>query len=321
MKYLIFLGMSIIEYIIITIITSKISKMKEYITINYDVFRFKKIGDRKCGLNVLIYIFFPIIYTTIFAGIFYKLNYDILVKQIYIVNILYFFVRWIMFSLIFDRKILNDWKCEIIEFIVCNILNIFLYYCFILKTRDIFISMDELKKAIWIGIITFFFVVIRDYIYDNMKINDMYSEEKKRKYILAKYKEFQYKYDYIIDTKDQILKTIVYAIMIYENYNRPPIIRKLEYIKFFLKGEASLGIMQFKTNQLIGDIESVKKGYCKIKKQYEKYKNSLKENDLNMSANNKTNENNIIEEVVLDYNSSYKYYEEVEYIISVINSI
>ena len=321
MKFIIFLGMAIVEYIIITIVTSRISKMKEYITINYDVFRFKKIGERKCGLNILISIIFPLIYTTICAGILYKLNYDNYVEHIYIVNILYFFIRWIMISFVFEWKILNDWKSEIIEFIVCNILNILLYYFFIIKTKDIFVSIDELKKAIWIGIITFIFVVIRDYVYDNIKINNMNSEERKRKYILVKYNKFKSRYGYIIDTEDQILKKIVYAIMIYENYSRPRIIRKLEYIIFFIKGEASLGIMQFKTSDYINDEESVKRGYFKIKNQYEKLKKELADEEIEVNKNNKRYKNKVIMRTILNYNDSYKYYEEVNYIMSVINSI
>ena len=321
MKFIIFLGMAIVEYIIVTIITSRISKMKEYITINYDVFRFKKIGERKCGLNILISVIFPIIYTTICAGILYKLNYDSFVEHIYIVNILYFFIRWIMISVIFEWRILNDWKSEIVEFIVCNILNIILYYFFIIRTRDIFVSIDELKKAIWIGIITFIFVVIRDYIYDNIKINSMNSEGRKRKYILEKYNKFESKYGYIIDTEDQILKKIVYAIMIYENYNRPRIIRKMEYIKFFIKGEASLGIMQFKTTKFINDEESVKKGYFKIKDQYEKLQKELEDEKIDENKKNKSHKNKVIRKTILNYNDSYNYYEEVDYIMSVINNM
>lgn len=306
MKLLIFLLLALIEYIIITILTKKIINLKEYITINYDVFNFSPIGERKCGLNILIRIIVPTIYMVICSGIFYKLNMDNVVSNIYLVGIIYFVIRWIAIIFIYDRKDLNDWKSEIIISIISTIINIFIYYFFIMKTKDIFISVEELKNAVWISTITFIFLIIRNYIYNYIKVDEKNSEKRKAKYISKKYKYLKHKYDHIIKTEDEYLKNITYAIMIYENYNRPFAIRIIEYIKFLYVGEATLGIMQVKTSKIITSEKSVISGYNKIKEKYNEYKEKCK------------NEDEILEKIVLDYNYSFEYYKEIQYIISVI---
>lgn len=309
MKILIFLFLALIEYIIITILTDKIVKIREYVSIHYDVFNFAPIGEKKCGLNILIRIIGPTIYMVICAGVFYNLNMNSMVQNIYLVGIIYFLIRWIMIIFVYDRKDLNDWKSEIVVFIINICINIFLYHFFIMKTADIFISVEELKNAVWIGIITFAFLIIRDYIYNYIKINEENSERRKVTYILKKYKYFKNKYDYIIKTEDKYLESIVYAIMIYENYNRPFAIRIIEYLKFLFRGEATLGVMQVKTSNIIRDKESVSKGYNKIKEKYIRYSEEY------------INENEILEKIVLDYNCSFEYYREIQYIISVIYDI
>lgn len=309
MKYLIFVGLASIEYVLITLLTSKITKIKDYMSINYDVFNFAPIGERKCGLNILIKMIAPIIYTIICSGIFYKVNLNYFVQDIYIVQILYFVLRWIIIIFIYDRKDLNDWKSEILVFIFSTAIMLLIYYSFIIQTTDIFISTEELKNAVWIGIITFAFLVIRDYIYNYVKVDTINSEKRKTKYILKKYVHFKTKYGFIFEKEEKELQRIIYAIMIYENYNRPFVIRMLEYIKFLFKGEATLGVMQFKTSKIITDEQSVKSGYNKIKEKYKQYKTKTE------------TENDLLMKIVLDYNCSVQYFEEVKYIIDIIYNI
>lgn len=306
MKFLMFLFLALIEYIIITILTKKITNLKEYITINYDVFNFSPIGERKCGLNILIRIIVPTIYMVVCSGIFYKLNMNNMVSNIYLIAIIYFLIRWVTIIFIYCRKDLNDWKSETIIFIISAFINVFIYYFFITKTEDIFISVEELKNAVWISIITFVFLIIRDYIYKYIKVDERNSEKRKAKYISKKYKYLKDKYNYIIKAEDQYLKNITYAIMIYENYNRPLAIRIIEYIKFLCVGEATLGIMQVKTSKIITSEESVIDGYNKIREKYIEYKEKYKREDK------------VLERIVLDYNYSLEYYKEIQYIISII---
>ena len=63
--------------------------------------------------------------------------------------------------------------------------------------------------------------------------------------------------------------------MIYEDYCRPPMVRELEYfIRFLrLKREMSLGIMQYKTTEIITNNQSIELAIGKLFSYYTKENN------------------------------------------------
>ena len=65
----------------------------------------------------------------------------------------------------------------------------------------------------------------------------------------------------------------MYSILIFENFNRPRIIRWFERIWIrFSKEDLTLGIMQTKSSTPISDTESVKKGTQNLFEKYLEYK-------------------------------------------------
>lgn len=309
MKILLFLGLAVIEYIIINFLTTKITKLKEYVTLNYSSFEFSDVGEKPYGLNILIKIICPTIFIIILAGIFYNFKLNSFVEDIYLITVFYFLIRWFIIIGVLSRKELVNWNREIIIFIITISINLFLYYFFIKKTTQIFISLEELRDAIWISIITFIIVIIRDFVYNYIYIDNDKQEDRKEKYILKKYEYFRKKYDDIITTKNKELHEIVYAIMIYENFNRPFLIRVVEKIKLLVAGEATLGVMQVKSRVLINDRTSVKLGYQILKKNYFDNKKHIKEKDR------------LLCETISSYNYGEKYLNEVLYIKEIISNM
>lgn len=307
MKILLFLGLALIEYIIINLFTAKITKLKEYVTINYSSFEFSDIGEKPYGLNILIRIICPTIFVVILSGIFYNFEISAWVENIYVITIFYFLIRWFVIICLLNRKELTNWKSEIFIFILTVGINLLVYYFFIKKTTQIFVSIDELRDAIWISIITFVIVVIKDFIYNHVYIENCKLENRKEKYILKKYEHFRNKYQDIIKTRNKELYTIVYAIMIYENFNRPFVIRCIEKIKFIITGRATLGIMQVNSRVLINDKTSVKLGYKRLKKSYFDNKKVLNNNDV------------VVTDTIASYNYGEKYLNEVLYIKEILD--
>ena len=300
-NFSIFCVFAILEYFLTALLINGINIVNyDYISLNYTSFRFSISKDSPTGLNIIIKIFSPVIYIVILSGILYCLDFNYLVKNIYVVTIIYFILKWIISIIVLNRYPLIDWKSEIICSFIAILLSWFVYFIFISKTTQIFISIEELRDSIWLGIITFFLSLIIKYVYNYSYLN--YDREKKkiRYYIIKKYNKFQKKYNNIIKTKNKKLKLLTYSIMIYENYNRPMIIRVLEYIKFFIIGRATLGVMQVTTKKYITNEESVKIGYKIIKENY-------------FSIRKKTFEDKL-KRVVFMYNKTNKYVEEVLYI-------
>lgn len=309
MKYIFFIGLAIFEQVLMLIITKEIIHLQyEYISIRYATFKFADKEEKFCGLNILIKLFFPLIYMIILSGIFYNINRQELVNDIYLVTIFYYILRWLNIIFILNRKELHDWKSEIIISIIGIIINIIIYDTFITKTTQIFISIDELRDGIWIGIITFFFVVLRDFVYTHAHTNALKSEQRKENYILKKYEYYKNKYDYIINEDNKQIENIVYGIMIYESYNRPAFWRIFEQLKCVITGEATLGIMQVKSRVPISDKTSVKKGYKIIKDEYNK-----------KASKEYYDEYEQLRDVISVYNLGSSYTDEILYIIEVIN--
>ena len=100
--------------------------------------------------------------------------------------------------------------------------------------------------------------------------------------------------------------------MIYENYNRPAFYRFFEYIKCIIAGQATLGVMQVKSNKIISNEESVEKGYNYIKKLYKKIVNESKDNEFE--------ENEQVKKIISKYNAGQKYTDEILYIMEVIKN-
>lgn len=288
--------------------------MKEYINIKYSSFEFSNNEQKSYGLNILIRIIFPTMYVIILAGIFYNIGKVELVKGIYLITVFFYLIRWLNIIFVLNRKELQNWKSEIIIVFIGLIINGLLYKFFITKTNQIFISIEEIRDGVWIAIITFVFVMIKDYIY-NYAMVDTYNEQyRKENYILKKYEYFKNKYEHIIKTRNRKLALITYSIMIYENYNRPKLVRILENIKFIFKGSATLGVMQVYSRNLISDEISVKKGFKIIKKEYYKLLDLNKKSQPYLQYD-------IVTSTIAVYNTSEKYIDEVRYIFDILNAI
>lgn len=314
MEYIIFLALAFIELMFMMLVTRELDYIKEYISIQYSSFEFASTEDKPNGLNVLIKILVPVIYIIIISGILYEIQQDWLVKNIYLVTIFYYILKWINIVFILRRKDLHDWKSDILFSSIGILISIAIYYTFIIKTKQIFVSIEEIRDGVWVSIIIFIFVVIKNNIYNNMKTNYKEQEVRKYKYIKNKYLYFKDKYGDIIKTKNKELSNITYSILLYENYNRPFIYRMTEYIKLIFTGRATLGIMQVSSRTMISSRTSVKRGYKIIKNNYYNLQRKYKKENLPLDID-------FIINVINKYNNGRKYADEIVYIMTIIEKI
>lgn len=130
--------------------------------------------------------------------------------------------------------------------------------------------------------------------------------------IIHKYLGLRKKYGKYVLCKNETFHAIFFSIMIMENYNRPWYLRIIEYILFMFKkiiyGEAfmTLGIMQIRTNVLIGNVKSIRLAEEYIKEEIiERNFSSIEE---------------MINYIALKYNPSKLYREEIFKIYNSITS-
>ena len=155
-------------------------------------------------------------------------------------------------------------------------------YGFVESLGSILPSKEALRDQLWILIAIFVYQVV-----NNLTIDREGTEDRKKRYALRKYHEFKRKYANVVDANCAYVvdADLLHAIMIVENYNRPPIVRMVENLKFRLTHKRmTLGIMQVMTDEMIDDKESIIRAAKIIAKLRKDYMKRLKEDNEDRSS-------------------------------------
>lgn len=222
-------------------------------------------GDERPGFNFVLRVFTPVIYIILISAILKEFGYDIFTINIYFITLYYFIFRWLFICLSKDMFKLYDWRNQIIYLMFSFTFSYFIYKKFLLNNISLLPDLKELTNAIWISICVFIY-----YISNQVKLPYKSSINRRNKYFIDRYNKFSKKFDKYIPTYlPSDLKILVYSIMIVENYNRPFLVRLLEYTAFFIsRKEKSMGIMQVKSKKYISSKNSIKLACEKIYKDF-----------------------------------------------------
>ncbi len=227
------------------------------------------------ALNFLIRVLTPIVYIIIVSTSLYYFGLDKFVWNIYLVNIYYILFR-LIFNLATNRGLLLNWYRQFLYWTAIVVISYFTYEKLIKVKANILPDFTTVANELWIIILIFIFQVA-----NNLRFSQEATQKRKDKYLKSRYHYFKRFYGQLIKdlTNNEILESIVYAIIIYEDFNRPKIARQVENLKFKLtKKPHTLGVMQVRSDKLISDLESVKLGTEKIVNAYKKYLENPTEN-------------------------------------------
>jgi hypothetical protein len=225
------------------------------------------------ALNFLIRVLTPIVYIIIISTTLYYFKLDKYVQDIFYVNIYYIIFR-LTFNLITNRGLLLNWYKQFLYWSAIIIISYFVYIKIIKIKENILPDFTTLANELWIIILLFIFQIT-----NNIKLSVDGTQKRKENYLRSRYKYFKSIYGKVITdlTKNEVLESIAYAILIYEDFNRPKAARIIENIMQKLTNKPyTLGVMQVKSSKQISDIESVQIGTKKIVKSYHDYLNELK---------------------------------------------
>ena len=224
--------------------------------------------------------------------------------KIFLITIYYFAIRWITIIAL-NRSSLTNWFRQLIIGLTSIGLSYLLYKTLIIEKKNILPDPGELANELWIIIILFLYNVLNKLSFQNQVYYN-----RKSNYIESRYEKFKKRYGVIVNNiiQNEKLKCLTYSIMIYEDFNRPTIVRAIENISFWLtKKEHTLGIMQVKTMKFINNKKSVVLGVKKIQAKYYELKKTLPEEE--------NNEYNIAFKIFGDYNKDDKYVYQVNSIM------
>ena len=231
-------------------------------------FILKKIEIKKRD-NLVDYVVAANIYMIVLSGIFDF--YKILNNNDNIFVIIFFLVLGEILYLILvkERTILkyNDYNLK--KYFITLGSSYLVNILIINRVDNIFPSMENVKLLVWLFIIGYVFVYIKNNIVIKLPVNNNISFSEDREYIVMQYAKFKSKYSTFISSKYNYLSQVIYSMMIYENYNRPELMRRIDLLKYRLfREENKFGIMQIEKKEPISDIESIEFVLKRLEKIY-----------------------------------------------------
>lgn len=209
------------------------------------------------------------IYMIVLSGIldFYKLtnNND----NIFLIILFLVIGKILYLSLVKERSILKNHDYHLKKYLFTLVSSYFINILVINQVDSIFPSMENVKMIIWLLIVAYVFVYIKKNIDIKIPVDNNILFYQDREYVVMQYAKYKNLYDSFVQSKYQEITLLLYAIMIYENYNRPEFIRKLDYLKYKLfRKNGKFGIMQVEKNIPITDIESIDLSKKKLERIY-----------------------------------------------------
>lgn len=250
-----------------------------YIVSGLLLFFIIQLTNKKSDNNYLSQILISLVYIIIISGIFKSIT-----ENVFVIILIELLIRMIYTSYILEKKVLLN-KDYVTTYLVTIITSYILNVYFINNVDSVFLTAEELKPIIWVLIILFIYTFFKTSFNWKSKKVDNINLLTKKEYIVVEYAKLKNKYFDMIKPKNKDLIPIIYAIMVYENYQRPYYLRKIDNIKFHLTGEKrNLGIMQVATNKMITDEESINIVTKKLEKIIPKSKSKSKKQEEIISS-------------------------------------
>lgn len=216
--------------------------------------------DDAPAFNFLFKVIGPVVYLILCVVLFQAFDLEILTEKCYFIVVYYWAFR-LVWNFFFNRWKLLD-LLHLILYWISSIGVAYWMYTNIEKVDKILPDGKGLIDQMWILIIAFLYELC-----NRVRVGEQRTIKRKDHYLRARYDKFKGKFGNITGSyfNNDFYENIVYAIMIYEDFNRPFLIRKIEDLRFFITRKPhTLGIMQVTTDKYINDEESVRQAVKKI---------------------------------------------------------
>lgn len=257
--------------------------------------------DEAPAFNFLFRVLGPLVFIVVAAASFYSIDQDHLVSGIWRV-VVYHLVFRLTFNLARGRALLLNWAQEVLIWFASIGGSWLLYENVIQVRRYLLPDPQSMTNELWVVVILFIYAAL-----NNIELGSEGTERRKKRYLKHKYSKLRSEYDEIIQevTPDRFAESIIYTVMIYEDFNRPPLARYIEYILFPYFSQ-TLGPMQVTTATRINDRQSVRMGAERI---VDSYSEALEEKDHGDEIRklSKFNVYSVVRSVSSDYNKDDSY--------------
>lgn len=207
------------------------------------------------ALNFFIRALAPTVFIVALSAVAVALGYAHLRMGIYWIVVVYYAIR-VIYIFAGNIQRLISWPQFLFHSGVGIAVAYLAYNNLILPNRSLLPNIDTAGNELWLAIFAFMYAVA-----NKVTVSGGPGARRRNAFIKRKYDQAVDSYGALIndEIKDYNLRLITYAIMIYEDYCRPPLVRTFERLCFW-KQVRTTGIMQVASSKPLTDEESVKQG-------------------------------------------------------------
>jgi hypothetical protein len=211
--------------------------------------------DSSLALNLFVKAVLPTVFIVVLAAS--VVAFGLPELRIGIVRVVYFYFLIRLFAvLILDRAFLLSWWKFVAHAAIGILLASLAYEHLILPNKSLLPNLETAGNEVWLAIFAFFYAIM-----NKVPLPEGPTAHRRNRFIGRKYEEARCKFGPAIDERvsDDVLKLLVFSIIIFEDYARPPIFRILERALPWRAGRTT-GIMQVTAERKLSDLESVERG-------------------------------------------------------------
>lgn len=229
----------------------------------------------------LAHIGFSLIYLVFVAGLLELFGLSYFTKNIFLVVFIEAIYRFIYFHYVWERESFVNQKAYLIIFAITIFLAYLLDVSFLSKVETVFPDANEMKTVVWLLIILFLYFSFKDQVRLDFMKESTTTFAKKKEYVVTSYAKLKMKYhDEVAKFKNNQLMPLFYAMMVYENYQHPPVVRYIRE-RFWNPQKCVYGIMQISSSVPLTDLQSIEKAMEKIEQITKKSKMTKSTFDAN----------------------------------------
>lgn len=254
----------------------------------YGEFCFSSIKIENYSGNFFLKIVNPAIFMSICCAVSQSVGNWEFCRSSWMIPLFYWGVR-MAFILITQCRDTINWKFEVVAFILSMVLAmgvlIWIIFPLLDSGESVFISPTALRDALWYAIVAYIVLIVWKIGKRSLVSDRLFPSTKIEQIVLRRYDILQSRFGDVVqknvdkyypkdtDGKGEFI-CLVYAVMIYEDYNRPFVARMMELLKKRLQElfgnykMMTLGIMQVQTYSIISDEISIEFAIKKLLASY-----------------------------------------------------
>jgi len=222
--------------------------------------------NESLALNFFIRVLAPTVFIVALSAATVAAGHAELRIGIYWIAIYYYAIR-VIYILAMNMQRLVSWPRFVFHAGIGLAAAWLVYQTLILPNRSLLPNLETAGNELWLAIFAFLYAAA-----NKVTVSGGPGARRRNAFIGRSYDRAEFSYGALINERisDDKLQLITYAILIFENYCRPPSIRTLERLCFWKK-ERTTGIMQVASSAVLTDEESVKLGAQKLSASWQRF--------------------------------------------------